>query len=284
MVLQALGLATVTPGILHDLNRVTQYIVLFCMVVGFLVFLCKSRKSLAERRMLPLTVAGFGLLFASLMVPYFAAALNLSRFYSFALLFVSPCFVYGAKEIEFVLGGLVAYLRGGIFRVQIRSTTLKAWFLVATILISFFLFTGGWVWAVSMDTPTSSILDYQRIANSPDLRVRVGYFDEYIITEDITGTHWLISHFATGKNLCADYTSRYLVLNSYGGFSREGISALPYACQLGNYVYLDILNTRYGVVTQGQGNWTSYNVQLHTALGNRIYSNGATTIGVGIEV
>jgi len=281
MVLQALGLASVTPGLLHDLNRVTQYSVLFCMVVGFLVFLGKNQKSLTERQMIPLTVAGFCLLFASVIVPYFAAALNLSRFYSFALLFVSPCFAYGAKGIESIFRSMVASLRGSIFRVQIHSTTLKAWLLIATILFSYFLFTSGWAWAVGMDTPTSPILDRQRMATSPDLRVKASYFNAYIIAEDIAGTYWLTSHLAPDRFLCADYASRYHVLTSYGGFSRESISAVPYACRLGNYVYLDILYTRYGIALQAPGNWTSYDLQLDTALGSRIFSNGATTIYSG---
>jgi uncharacterized membrane protein len=169
-------------------------------------------------------------------------------------------------------------LRGDIFRVQIRFAALKAWFLVAIILLSYFLFNSGWVWAVATDIPTSPIIDHERMATLPDLRLKASYFGRYIIAEDVAGTSWLTSHFAAGRFLCADYVSRNRVLTSYGGFLGEDISALPYACRLGNYIYLNILNTRYGVAMQSQAVWLGYDPELDATLGNRIYSNDATTI------
>lgn len=279
LVQQALGLGLI-PGPLHIANRITQYVSIFCIIIGFVVFLRKSQKTIPGRQMIPLTTAGFILLFASAFVPFFAASLNFSRFFSFALLFISPCFVYGVNEIAFVFGDLIAFLRGKSQRNRLRSTTLKAWLLVAVILFSYFMFTSGWVWAVGMDPSTTYIFDNQRMRESPDPSMRASYWGDYILDEDIAATNWLTSHFATGHFLCADYNSLNSVLTSYGGFSGSQMSALPASCRAGNYVYLNILNTRYGIAWQGVGlnDWISYNPQLDPVLRNRVYSNGATAI------
>lgn len=56
--LQALGLASVTPGLLHDANMATNYLVVLSLLLGFLVFARKGNKTLTEKKMLPMMAVG----------------------------------------------------------------------------------------------------------------------------------------------------------------------------------------------------------------------------------
>jgi uncharacterized membrane protein len=287
---QALGIGGLSTP-LHLLNRATYYLVNAALGLGFLAALFKRKKNDAERKILP--VLAFGVLFigASVVLPSFAFGLNLPRDYHIGLLLASPCFVYGIIFLTSIIRRLFSALTHLPLRVP-ATRSITNWRLsAATLLFLFLLFDSGWVWAVSLDNPTSLLLDSERILHSPD--GAANYYGQYISPEDVAAARWLSPQFGVVRSLCADYWTRDNVLTSYGGLSRDTSSIRTYflpECDFrgGAYVFLSVLNTVYGIgIGFGAGVGTQSSVipmwpisQISSELmsDNMIYSNGGTTI------
>jgi uncharacterized membrane protein len=270
LVSQALGLSSVTPGPLHVLNRYTQYLVVGGLIFGFVVFFLKGPKKAAEKRMLSVMCVGAGMLGMSVLLPYFAGGLNLSRVFQISLIFLAPCLIYGTEKVRSMLG-LVLY-RSKLIRFV--SLPTKRVF-VATLLICYFLFTSGWVWAVTMDKPTSLVMDSQRMSGSRDLNLLVTYYSEYTLTSEIAGVSWARTYGAN-NSLCGDVISGYEVLTSYGEQSRLVMRVLPSECD-NSYIYLSKLNSLNGVGIGFEGaTWSIADIAPLLGSENRIYSGEAT--------
>lgn len=242
---QALGFSGAL-GLLHLANRVTQYLVVFSILIGFLIFAFRTQKSHVAKVFLPPMLVGLSLLLASVILPFFASRLNLFRTYHIALLFISPCFAYGVER-------LVSWLRRIRFRTHVPVIRLRQgeWrVFAATILLMYFLFVGGWAWAVSMDYPTSFVLDWQRMSNSQSVGLKASFFAEYTVAQDIQAAQWLKSYHSTTHSVCADFVSSDHVLNSYGGFAKY-LPLITEDCSYKNdYVYLSVLNAVNGTGTR----------------------------------
>ena len=166
--------------------------------------------------------------------------------------------------------------------------------LAASLLFLFLLFDSGWVWAVSMDAPTSYLLDSERMAHySRDPEVIVSFYGYYTSTEDVAGARWLnrqVSSSSTISNVassvCADWYTRDELLVSYGGLPHPGPSVpenfLPDKCDFREgYVYLSFVNTVYGVGSRDNPRnftWPIAQISPEINADNVIYSNGGTTI------
>lgn len=272
IVMAALGLSSTPAGFLHFISRLTQYLVVSCLIAGLLVLMFKRTKSMSERKMLPLMVAGLALTIAGAILPFFGGGLNLSRFYHIALLCASPCFVYGIGWVGSALNRVRSRL-GSKWNPPISGTRTMA----ATLLFLYFLFVSGWVWAVTMDRPTSPILDRERMPSYPDVSVRAEYYAEYTTQQDIVGATWLRSHILGAQLVCADYMSQSHVLNSYGDFPRGGQS-LSYCVSSSPYIFLTALNTLYGLGNDGIRVWPISDISTGLAVKDSVYSNGVTRI------
>ena len=273
IVSDALGLTQIVPGPLHTLSRVTQYALVFSIILGFFVFMRKRNKDLTERKMIPLMIGSLCMLASAVILPNFARGLNLSRFYHVALLLVSPCFYLGAER----LGSAFRAIPLSIFRdVRVRVSLLREGSVPAAILFSYLLFSSGWVWAVTMDNPTSPVLDWQRMANSADVNLKVQYYSIYVVAQDVAAARWVKSHVSTRSAVCADAISRNHVLTSYGERGLGPIQ-LPGGCDFSaDYVYLSVLNTAQGIGISEDGSiWAVSRISMPLSAGNKIYSDGA---------
>jgi len=272
--MQAFGLETVTAGALHEIYRLIQYTVLGSLSVGFLAFAWKRGKNAIETEFLGMMTVASLLLAVSVLVPFFAAGLNFTRIVQVALVFLSPCFGIGAGKIESTIrkGALLLRHQTGINSYRPR--------LAATILFCYLLFTSGWIWAVSLDAPTSLALDWQRMSRSSDLFVRVEYFQEFTVPQDRDGAQWFGHYVPREFSACADFVSRTHALASYGGLGTpaKGNYPSPPNCDFsrGEYLYLSVLNEIYGVGTDGNSIW-NITLSMYTK-NNRIYSNGGAAI------
>ncbi len=270
--LLSMALGHYRPGLLGELNRVLYYATNATMLVGFLAFVRSAKKRAAERRMYPLLVLAFMLLCLSVFLPYFAASLDIQRIYLLVLLFASPCFVIGLEAAGRVLARLKLPLRS----IRARPTAIQfKWVPAATILLCYFMFTSGWVWAMTMTEPSSFMLDSGRMAAYPDASLKAYFFSYYTAPQDIAGARWLKRYAIAELAVCADWNSRLNVLTSYGGLSRglSGGALLPSTCNFAKaYVYLSVLNTVYGIGTQG--NWPVS--ELPIGAHNRVYSDTST--------
>lgn len=286
--LQAAGLnwqtcESVGCTFLHDLNRLTQYIVPFCIVLGFIVFARRRSGSLAERKMLPLMSAALLLLGSAVILPLFGG-IPFQRLYHISLLFVSPCFVIGAEMVESWVrkAGTSASRITAIFHTPVSWRGKKI--VAATILLSYFLFVSGWVWAVTLDTPTSLVLDGSRIAKLPG-DMKSLYYGMVDLRTDVNGAFWLRWRGENGQ-LCSDYISAYHVLGSYG----ELEVTLLRNCKLQrSYIFLSEENMLHGIGVDNRGDHFGkpllyeISADVFTNDANRVYSNGGTAIYAGLH-
>ncbi|MGD0424212.1 MAG: DUF2206 domain-containing protein [Candidatus Bathyarchaeia archaeon] len=292
IVSQALGINALS-GPLHLLNRMTYYLVNAALGLGFLAALFKRKMNDAERKILP--VLAFGVLFigATVVLPNFSFGLDFTRSYHIGLLLASPCFVYGI----IFLNSTIRRLFSALTNVSLRIPTIKTRFITnwrlsaATLLFLFLLFDSGWVWAVSLDNPTSLLLDSERILHNPNPAVIASYYGYYISSEDVAAARWLSPQFGVVRLLCTDYWTRNNVLTSYGGLSRENSPIPTYFLPECNfregYVFLSVLNTVHGIgISVGGGarkpmsnsTWPISQISSELMSDNMIYSNGGTTI------
>jgi len=151
-------------------------------------------------------------------------------------------------------------------------------------LFLFLLFDSGWVWAVSMDRPTSVLLDHERMLSYPDLSLRDAFLSYYPAPQDIAGALWLRPLLTSGGHVCADSISAAEVLSSYGGVRPYSgavlVSDLRYDCDFQEgYVYLSLLNTVYGVGDfHSISTYPISDISPELYLKNLAYSNGGATI------
>jgi uncharacterized membrane protein len=280
IVSQALGYY-VHPGLLHDLNRATNYVANVLLILGFFVFAFKRQKTRSEEMMLPIITSGLVLLGASVLLPYLAGALNFTRVYHIALLFVAPCFFYGCASTYSSVKKVYAYL-GGVRLPSVHMRFSGRWALAAFIIVSYLLFNSGWVWAVSMDLPTSYTFDGQRILSS---RI-ADYYNYFDAPEDVASARWLRPQLTNGSSLCSDFLSRSHIMNAYGGIPVGDPSfytrTFPYCdFKTTNIFYFGVLNTRYGIGTSEDPNnftWPASAVYSELGIRDRAYSNGGTVI------
>jgi len=277
LILQAIGESQITPGFLHQVNRFVQLTAVGCVVIGFFAFVAKRKSTVAERKFFPFVCGGMTLIVSAVVVPNFTAGFNLSRFYHLAILFIAPCIIYGVTFLTSVLNRFWTVIHHRPIRV--RKDSLSRLMLIS-ILILYFLFTSGWVWAATMDVPTSLVLDQDRIRNSSDPHVRGIYFTNYITPQEIGAASWLRS-YALGGIVCADRNSVYHVLNSYGGLPRTE-PILPYGCDLSiQLIYLNAMNDRYRfIATKDDQSWVPISSQLEAIIQsqNRIFSDGGSAV------
>ena len=280
LAMQALGLANVIPGFLHIMNRLSQYLVQLSIVLGLVVFMRRRESDLASRSMLPLMIFGFVMLVFAVVLPNFAFALNLTRIYQIGLIFLAPCFVFGAQALESGVRRTLFFVPRPL-KIRMHSSRRLT---PAVLLLLYFLFISGWVWAATMDSPTSTILDAQRSLTYPGLSLRVGYYTEFTAPRDIAGALWIQwSGLASGRSICADAISTSHVLNSYGELPRSD-PQLPFnfeaRCRTASsYVFLSELNTRYHVLANDDATSSPIaNVSERLIVDNLLYSNGATMI------
>jgi len=285
--LQAAGLTAWTPGLLHELFRLTNYIVPLCIVVGFIAFVYKRKKSPAERKMLPLMTIALVFLVSAIILPSFEG-IPFSRIYHLSLLFCSPCFVIGA-ELPIMWGrractSLSHYLP--VFHLRFSS---RGKIIAATILFSYFLFTSGWVWAASLDPkPTSIVLDSRRMAAEP-VKTDYLYYQDVDLPTDVNGAFWLRSYGENGPRYCADYVSRFHVLYAYAEFDSSQSQLLRYCDLSKSYIFLSELNVLHAVGVDFQEPYGTplfyqFSTNIFTNSSNRLYSNGGTAIYAGVKL
>ena len=283
----AVGLTSVNYGILHLANRGIQYLVLLCIIVGFVTYILQKSGKSGKEVMISLMVAAMFLLIAAVALPFLGSTLNLSRIYSVSLLFLSPCFYFGANAITSGLKRVCARLTRN--RVQIKI----GWLVPLVIMFSYLIFTSGWVWAVTSDVPTSLVLDMRHMAKNPDENVRFEYYAYYIQSQDVAAGGW-IRAYSNGGSVCADLKSQLTVVILYGGEVQGPDLDHRQACDQAKYTYLSIMNLATALTASPSGffgigstsllghesyfvlpvNYTTAPFLPHTE--NRIYSDGGT--------
>jgi uncharacterized membrane protein len=131
------------PGLLHEVNRVINYLNQIFIVIGCVLLLKLKQSGMKfERDYSAFSVINLGILFASIVVPFFASSLNMVRIYQITLIFLAPFCVIGGITVLRVISKIV---RGSWTNKRMRSS-LK---ILSIYFVIFLLYQIGFVFYVA---------------------------------------------------------------------------------------------------------------------------------------
>lgn len=268
---------------LHTVDKVFNIILQLFIALGLILTLFKFRKTNFRLEFLALAICSFLILLAAIIVPYFSVSLETSRFYHISLMLLSPFAVTGGVIFfEIILKYLKKWKKIPQNLNRISSLQFFTVFLVI-----FLLFSGGFVYAVTNDYPTSISLS-QSDMNSTDLNIQVPIYNSInLFTQDIYGVRWLNQNSGDWNGtIYVDYISSHPLV-SYGKIVEDYyIHRLQNDTVLkkGDFVFLGYPNTMGNILmlsVEYNSTWKTSKIQPTLDNLNKIYSNGACEIYVG---
>jgi uncharacterized membrane protein len=218
------------------------------------------------------------ILLMAIFLPSFAAGLNMTRFYHIALFFLAPFCVTGGIIILSSVASMKSrfFSRVSKFDRAASDSIKKPWlFLIAVLLISFFLFQVGFIYEITGDVPTSISLSRER-TNSWTIYMNQLYIDD----QEVFASTWLSKYGNNESMVYADSGAGYLT--SYGLIPIERVGFLNPKIQNtisdGSYFFFGQLSVVNGIVVGYDMAWNITNFSFILNNTNKIYSNGASDI------
>ena len=269
------GLMPVATSFTRQLAQYLFYILQVFIVVGLIALILARRVSSFAPEYSAMAVTGLLILVASIVLPSFAASLNISRFYHIALLIIAPFCALGGLEI-----GLFVESKFLLHSRKIGKTAIvyfkKIWaFAIVAMLVSFFLFQVGFVYKITGDTQTSVALSRNR--------------DTWPVTllsldadsREISGCQWIPNYAENTPKVYSDQISRRY-LSSYGIVPPENWSELGppahYQAVQNSLFFFGSLSVEHGKVFGYFDIWNSTDFSLIFGSDNRVYSDGGSEI------
>jgi len=269
LVERTLGVA-VYPSPLHRVGSVIQNVTEFFIVLGFLKTILKPSKTRFTLEFISLSATSILILFLSIVVPFFAPALNVPRFYHITLFLLAPFCVLG---IETFFSSIIKVMTTTVKIKHVLSFEKYIKVLTPLILTAFLLFETGFLYEVIGDNPTSIPLSGTKV--NP-----LQFHNAVTSDQEVLSAEWLSKHSNRSFELYADELAKRQVLISYGDTlsARENILSNGTILNKGAYVYLTPLNVVEGKILGRKGqSWNTSDFSL-LAMKNKIYSNGASDI------
>ena len=268
--------------------RILQYVTQIFIVAGFLRLLIMPGGLKFRLGYFALSVSSFILLAACLFLPYFASALNTSRWYHVLLLTLSPFCILGGEVIWSLLKSGWQRLRGKhISADTLTASTGALKYITALVLIPYFVFTAGIIYEVTGQQVTDKVDDPYSIALTSYRIDFTGIFKK----TDGASAEWLSGLISKSP------VTVYCDINSYkmfklfvlptspviiGDMSREKTLAAESYLYLtswnmtkGQFVQATMLRPglrRYAAISDSPG------VESVIEHGNCIYGNGGSTL------
>ena len=260
-----LMIAEPAPGLLHEVNRVINYLTQIFIVIGCVVLL-KRREMKFERDYAAFSVINLGILFASIAVPFFASSLNMVRVYQITLIFLAPFCVIGGITVLRVLSR--------IFRVSWTNKNVRtALKILSVYFVIFLLYQTGIVFYVVEGQ--SNLISLNSTAE--------GYCYN---DREVLGVTWL--NGVKGSNLIYADEPRWLLLCSrlgYGGWGKHNRFTVDNINRIreNSYIYFGTRNAverdvrlRYG--TEEGSVFKYINSEYIVDSRSKIYANGGSEI------
>ncbi len=153
-VLQALGLMPMrSVDVEWRIFRILQYITQFFIVVGAFWLIANPRKTRFHTEYVAMILMSIVLIAMCIVLPYFAAYLNMTRVYHITLFFLSPLCILGGITTFHWLSRIVSVFL--LHREAIASTNTYLKLVVIIVLVPYFLFCTGFVYELTGATPSS---------------------------------------------------------------------------------------------------------------------------------
>jgi uncharacterized membrane protein len=273
IILLALGLASpevasVQRYIFWAIQLITQLFI----VVGVIGLVLNLQKTRFQPIYIAMTLVSALLLAMSIILPYFARFLDMTRVYRITLFFLAPFCILGGIT---VFRWLLRLVPRKSFSTSSNAIYLKL--VVMLVLIPYLLFNTGFVFEVSGDVPTSIALNHE---------MDFPRFNE----QELSGKEWLLLNRETTIIVIADSVGRALFLGyipyQVGIFWGE-TTKIP-----GNtYIYLRSWNVKQGEVMQSWEERRNYYIKLQNSpFGeevlvhrSKIYDNGGAQIWAPLQ-
>jgi uncharacterized membrane protein len=266
-VLMAVGLSR--PEIVsvqRNTYLVLQYVIQAFIVVGVAGVVLRMIRSRFQPMFIAMVLVSSLLLAMSVVLPRFSLNLHIGRIYHIALMFLAPFCVIGGTAVC-----------RGIYRLVIRrfSSPLASPVFVSLVgvllLAPYFLFSTGFVYAVTGDRVTSMPLN-------------PGLDSPRYNRMEVAGKAWLLADMADNHRVMADiYGTTWLIEPAFGrvaDFWGETAAAPDFT-----YIYLRTINARQGLVVASEAGPPGYVSLPESVFGrevlarsSRIYDSGGAQV------
>jgi uncharacterized membrane protein len=153
-ILQALGLEPMRAADIEwRIARIYQYITQLFIMIGVFGLISNLRKTRFQLEYVVFSLLSIVLIVMCIILPYFAAYLNMSRIYHIALFFLAPfCILGGISTFRWLSRIVSVFL---LHREAVTSTNANLKSAVILILVPYYLFTTGFVFELTGAAPTS---------------------------------------------------------------------------------------------------------------------------------
>jgi uncharacterized membrane protein len=204
-----------TSSLLHETAKAIHLLTHFFIAIG--IFALITKKVRLNEEYAAFSLMKFFLLIACLILPYFASALNTTRFYQISLIFLAPFCIIGVyTAFQYV---------SNLFQIKYNIKTITT--TLSVFLAIFLLFNTGFVYEIAKDNPTSFFLNTE--LDGP-------YFNQ----QEVRGAEWLFQNrnkklvvyadgyrsqlcksianyekITTDKNLLHDFSRTYIYLGTF---------------------------------------------------------------------
>lgn len=239
MVESGLGVGFFQVPILSRVNRAFQYITQIFIVIGFFVMIFRSQQFRFRIEYVAIACIAFLVLLACIVLPRFGAYLGFERFYHIASFLLAPLFILGGETIwrgcsrpfNIVFKTIPIVPKKIILSIQ-QLNFLP--FLALLILIPYFLFTSGFVFAFSNQLSSLALGPYKK--------------DYYALHNqlEVNASYWLWENMPNDAIVYADATGSLLLNQRQYGNTYK----IPASGKVPDnaYIFLRTWNIRYNEI------------------------------------
>jgi len=288
--LNIMGSKTSSP--LHSLTKYFHIISQIAICIGFVAVILGKCRLKFKKEYIAFALFCLMFLVMSILVPYVASSLNVSRIYHISIIVLAPFAVIG-----FIFSlKLLNRITKRTWNKENFNRSLKLVFLFFSI---FLLLNTGFVYEITQIHPNSISLSQNTINKQGDIHDKGQLYNQInTFRQDSLGAQWLAQYIykeSNGTLIYSDQISKQ-PLKEYVSSTREGIPIPDYsypinATKTGDYVFLGYPNLHYGVAAitplselgKPQMNKLEFLDDYHKVYPfltkvNKIYSNGGSEI------
>lgn len=267
------------PGVSSAINWTLFYFVHFLVLIGIFAVMLNRQDKRLDSKYRVMIVLGAILLFLAVAIPNLAPTLNFTRYYAIAFLFLAPCFVFGGQMLSRGFRGLMNRMPKyhGVRSRHIDVSML----LIGMLVCAYFLSQSGFINRVLGGSTLSYTLDWDKIRNSGDPNLNMGFYVYFTPEQDVASATWLSKFMINGSSVYSDFVSIAHPLRIYGLISDSNLFILTNATNLGpgSYIYMRCFNIADRVITPTI-DWVFNTTDISQTLfeGNLQYSNGNSQV------
>lgn len=276
-ILKAIGVVSL-PSMWRRIGQYTFYVVEILIVAGFLKLLATRKKLGSNQLFFSGTLVSMSLLALSVALPNFSNTLNITRIFQIALFFLSPLFILGGETLFNLIFRALHRLHEGLSWDLAHRISLTS---VALLIVIFFLFQSGFIFALVGDITASPSLTTDRTKAALE---NLSLYDSFTFPEDVYGAKWALANIENQSQIYSDFDSQMSVLRSYGLVPENRVHPFTNntkSIDRNAYVYLRSLNTIYRVIENERSSWIMPENSSVIKNTDQIYSNGGCQIFIG---